>query len=270
MNGDPYLILVLGAVLASVAMFVLWLLQLRLKDASSVDVAWAFGVGALAVLYSVWGDGYGPRRLLAGALGATWAFRLGFYLLRDRVLKAQEEDGRYRMLRAQWGERAQVNFFMFYQVQALFVMAFALPFFVVSMNAHPALTGWDVLGVAVWVVAIGGEWTADRQLSGFRQNPENRGKVCRIGLWRYSRHPNYFFEWLHWWAYVPMGLFAPYGWMTILGPAFMLYLLFFMTGIPYTEKRALESRGEAYRRYQRETSVFVPWFSREVKHEGGH
>jgi steroid 5-alpha reductase family enzyme len=96
-------------------------------------------------------------------------------------------------------------------------------------------------------------------LQAFRSNSRNKGKVCRDGLWRYSRHPNYFFEWTHWWAYVLIGWQAPYGWATLFGPVIMLVFLFKVTGIPPTEENALRSRGDAYREYQRTTSVFFPW-----------
>ena len=118
------------------------------------------------------------------------------------------------------------------------------------------------LGLALGLLAIGGETLADRQLERFRLNPANRGKVCREGLWYYSRHPNYFFEWLYWWAFVLMGIGTSYGWWTLLGPLFMLLFLFKLTGIPYTEKQALASRGEAYRAYQKSTPMFFPWFPR--------
>jgi steroid 5-alpha reductase family enzyme len=121
---------------------------------------------------------------------------------------------------------------------------------------------WVGVGVAVWVVAVAGEWIADRQLARFRADPGSRGRVCRAGLWRYSRHPNYFFEWLHWWAYVPIGHAQP---LTFLGPAAMLLFLLRVTGIPYAERQALASRGEAYRAYQRATSAFLPWPPRGVE-----
>jgi steroid 5-alpha reductase family enzyme len=219
-------------------------------------------VGVLAVVFSVTGDGYLPRRVLIGAMGGIWAVRLFWHLLSDRVLRAREEDGRYKMLREKWGNRAPLNFFIFYQVQALFVIAFALPFFLASANPHPALTLWDFAGVGLWVAAVVGEGIADRQLARFRANPANRGKTCREGLWRFSRHPNYFFEWVHWWAYVLISATSPLWWASLFAPLFMLFLLFYVTGIPYTEKRALESRGDDYRDYQRTTSGFIPWFKK--------
>ena len=113
---------------------------------------------------------------------------------------------------------------------------------------------------------MGNTILADRRLAHFRGRPGNRGKTCREGWWHYSRHPNYFFEWLHWWSYMALAAGAPYGWVALLAPTAMFYLLFRVTGIPPTEAQALASRGDDYREYQRTTSVFFPWFP---KREGG-
>ena len=101
---------------------------------------------------------------------------------------------------------------------------------------------------------------SDWQLSQFKKNPENKGQTCQRGLWRYSRHPNYFFEWVHWWAYLPMAVGAAGWWAAVITPSVLLYFILYKTGIPPTEEQALASRGEEYRRYQRTTSAFVPWF----------
>ena len=247
-----------GFLMASVVMMVLWVIQKRTGDAGIVDVAWAAMIGVLALAFVWWFDGYQPRQWLVGGLGALWAFRLAFYLLVDRVLKAEEEDGRYQMLRESWGENTQRNMFFFYQAQAFFVIAFVTPIVLGQMNGVGELHLWDGLGLGMWLVAVVGEVIADGQLAKWRRQPENKGKTCRVGLWRYSRHPNYFFEWLHWWSYVLWSVGSDYFYLSFAGPAFMLFLLFRVTGIPYTEKRALASRGEDYRRYQEETSVFVP------------
>jgi steroid 5-alpha reductase family enzyme len=120
------------------------------------------------------------------------------------------------------------------------------------------------LAVFVWCVAIGGESLADTQLARWRREPSNRGRTCRKGLWKCSRHPNYFFEWIHWWTYVILGATAAHGWVTLLGPALMLMFLYRVTGIPYTEAQALKSRGEDYRQYQKTVSAFFPWFPRKA------
>jgi len=211
----------------------------------------------LGVAFAMTGAGYPPRRLLIGVMAGGWSLRLASYLL-VRVL-SMPEDGRYETMKRQWGAHAQRNLFAFFQVQALWSAMFAAPMLIAAGNAAAPLGWLDAAGAAVFVAALFGETTADRQLQAFRSRRANQGKVCRAGLWRYSRHPNYFFEWLHWWAYVFIGWQAPYGWATLCGPAAMLLFLFKVTGIPPTEANALRSRGDAYRDYQRTTSVFFPW-----------
>jgi steroid 5-alpha reductase family enzyme len=247
-----------GWLVLAVGLALLWLWQLRTRNATSVDVAWSAGLAVLAVGYAIFAEGDVSRRALVGVLAAVWASRLALYLLIDRVFKASEEDGRYRAMRAHWGARAQPYFFLFYQGQALVAVLFSLPI-LAAMQGGP-LDGWSILGAVLWLVAVGGETIADRQLAGFRTDPANRGQVCRVGLWRFSRHPNYFFEWVHWWTYVLVGRGA---WLTWLGPVLMLLFLFRLTGIPFTEQQALRSRGDRYREYQRTTSVFIPWFPRK-------
>ena len=253
--------LLLGLAAMSLMQLLLYLFQRARRDATIVDAGWAFGIGLLALFYAVVADGDPRRRLLLAVLAGLWSFRLTGHLMR-RVL-APEEDGRYRMLREKWGEKAQAYFAVFFQVQAGLSVLFSIPLLVVARNPQPAFTVWDGLGVLVWVVAVAGESTADAQLARFLADPANRGKTCDRGLWRYSRHPNYFFEWLHWWAYVFLAVGAPWSGMALAGPALMLLFLYKLTGIPYTEQRALASRGENYREYQRRTSAFIPWFPKE-------
>lgn len=255
-------VLIYSLLAAMTGMAALYWLQRRRGDAGVVDVGWAGGIGLVAVAIAYSGDGWEPRRLLLGLMGAAWAFRLTAYLVIDRLVRAGEEDGRYQMLRDQWGAKAQRYFFYLFQAQALLVVLFGLPFVAVAAKAHVGWTAWDVAGLLVWMVAVVGEWIADRQLAAFRSQAANRGRTCDRGLWRYSRHPNYFFEWIHWWAYAVMAVGSAIGWLAWVGPVLMLFLLYRVTGIPYTEKRALVSRGEDYRRYQRTTSAFIPWFPR--------
>ncbi len=239
----------------------LYLIQRARRDAGIVDAGWAFGLAVLALWYAWNGTGDPSRRLLVALLGGVWGLRLSAYLFLDRVLPPGE-DGRYQMLRERWGDRAQLWFFLFFQVQAFWSVLFSIPFLAVTSNASP-LGPWDILGTVIWLVAVGGESVADRQLARWRSRPENHGKTCREGLWRLSRHPNYFFEWIHWWAYVCLSIGTPWVWAALAGPVAMLLFLYKITGIPYTEARALASRGEDYARYQRSTSAFVPWFPRK-------
>jgi steroid 5-alpha reductase family enzyme len=123
-----------------------------------------------------------------------------------------------------------------------------------------ALPGLQNLGLGIWVIAFLGELTSDAQLARFKKDPKNKGRVCDVGLWRYSRHPNYFFEWLIWMSFATVASSAQWGYVGFVSPALILYFLLRVTGIPATEEQALRSKGEAYRKYQRTTSVFVPWF----------
>ena len=242
-------------------MTIVWMIQRRTRNAGVVDTAWAAAIGVQGVFFALTSNGDAGRRLVAGVLIAVWSLRLAVYL-RQRTL-GRPEEGRYATLRRNWGDRANARLFRFFQMQAVAAFAFALPIFLIAHNTVLLPSALDVIGVFVWCVGFAGIVIADHQLDRFRSKPSNHGKTCRSGLWRYSRHPNYFFEWLHWWAYVPLAYGAPYWWVSIAIPLALLYFILFVTGIPPTESQALASRGEDYRRYQRATSAFVPWFPRK-------
>lgn len=243
---------------ASALMAALWFVQRETRNAGVVDAGWAFAVGACAVAAAVALDGWVGRRLaIAGVMG-IWSARLALYLLRDRVI-GREEDGRYADLRRSWGQAADTWFFWFFQAQAVAALFFALPALLASRAPNQALAPLEIAALGLWVVAFAGELTADRQLEQFKADRANRGRTCRVGLWRLSRHPNYFFEWLMWVAYALFAAASPWGWLAFACPATMLYLLFRVTGIPATEAQALRTRGEDYRRYQQTTSAFFPW-----------
>jgi steroid 5-alpha reductase family enzyme len=247
-----------GWPVAAGVMGLLWLRQTRTKDATSVDIAWSALLGVLAVLYAVLADGDVSRRVLIAVMVASATWRLALHLYVDRA-RGGVEDGRYATLRKQWGASAQRNFFLFFQAQALLDVLLSLPFALACLSDAPL--GWlDGAGAALWIIGLVGEALADRQLAAFKKLPTSRGKTCRVGLWRYSRHPNYFFQWCLWIAYALLGLSAPFGALGFAAPLLMLGLILFVTGIPPTEAQALRSRGDDYREYQRTTSAFVPWF----------
>ena len=258
----PWIQIPIGYLVVCAAITVLWFIQRRTGNAGIVDAGWAASIGFLAVFFAATSEGYPPRRLLVALLAGIWALRLSFYIMKDRVLN-KPEDGRYRALRKKWGSSAGIRFFLFYQYQALFALFFALPMLVVSHNSYYFWNVWSALGVLIWIMSVGNTIVADLQLARFRANPANRGRTCRVGWWRYSRHPNYFFEWLHWWSYVALAAGSPYWWISLFALGMMLSLLLKVTGIPPAEAQALASRGEDYRDYQRTTSPFVPWFPLE-------
>ena len=246
----------MGWLAMALVMLALWFLQRRTGDAGIVDVAWGLGVGGLALYFCLFiGDGDAVRRAIILVVALVWSLRLSGYVL-WRVV-TMPEDGRYRALKEQWGREASWRMFRFYQFQALGAVLFALPMLIAAFN--PAPLSWvDYVGMVVGVLAIVGEMVADWQLSRFRSRPQNRGEVCQDGLWYYSRHPNYFFEWLHWWAYWLLAIGYPFGWLNLIFPVAMFFFITRVTGIPPTEQQALRSRGEKYRAYQQSTSAFFP------------
>jgi steroid 5-alpha reductase family enzyme len=137
-------------------------------------------------------------------------------------------------------------------------LVLSAPLLLASRNANPTLHPLEIAGVALRAVGLVGESIADRQLAAFRRDPANKGQVCDVGLWRYSRHPNYFFEWTIWVGYAAFALASPLGALALASPALMLHFLINVTGVRATEAQALRSKGEKYRRYQERTSMFVP------------
>ncbi|MGO4550734.1 DUF1295 domain-containing protein [Lysobacter sp. 2RAF19] len=239
-----------------------WARQRRTRNAGIVDVVWSFGVGGAAVLVAATGDGAILPRVLLAVLGGAWGLRLGGHLWRR--VRGEAEDGRYAQLRKRWGD-APWKWLALFQSQALLVALFALPFLAVAANPVASWNAWFVAGVATWLLAVAGEAIADRQLARFRARPDTRGTTCRDGLWRYSRHPNYFFEWVHWWAYVLLAIGSPIGWLAWCGPLVMYVFLRWISGIPFTEAQALRTRGVDYARYQRTTPMLFPWFPKEER-----
>ncbi len=260
---QPLVLAIVGWAMVAVLMTAIWLWHLRLRNVGVVDVGWTASVTALAGLYAFLGPGLALRRSVIAAMIAVWGTRLCVYLLRDRVL-GRPEDPRYADLRARASWAAAGSFFPFFQAQAILAVILSLPALLAAFNpsAHLSALEWSAAGL--WAVALAGEAIADRQLEAFKATTTSRGKTFQGGLWRYSRHPNYFFEWLVWVAYAIFALASPWGALALVCPAIMLYLLFRVTGIPATEAQALRSRGDDYRRYQQTTSAFVPWPPRRL------
>ncbi len=250
-------------VLAFVVMTIVWIASVRLTNAGIVDIAWSANFGLIAALYAVAAHGHPVRRSVAAGMMIVWSARLAFHLGRRVLGHIEIEDGRYAKLREDWGASANRRMFAFFQFQGVTNVVLSLPVLIACMNPRPGLAAIEIAGVIVWLIAVFGESTADAQLRKFRSRPENHGHVCTDGLWRYSRHPNYFFEWLVWIGYFLFALGSPYGWISFYCPLLMLWFLYKVTGIPATEEHSVKSKGEEYRRYQRTTSAFVPWFPKK-------
>lgn len=233
-----------------------WAWQLRTQNAGMVDPVWAFSLGVVALLYAWLGTGSTPARVLVGVGGALWGCRLGWHLWRRNAGKP--EDARYRKLREQWGTATPRKMFGFFQLQAAGSMLLAVAFAVPSYRADAPGMAAMLAAVVLWLISVAGEALADRQLRTFAADPAHHGQTCRAGLWRYSRHPNYFFECVHWLAYVPLAVGAPWAWLTLLPPVLMAWLLLKVSGIPMLEAHMRATRAD-YADYARTTSVLIPW-----------
>jgi len=247
----------------AVAMTIAWLIQRRTNNAGWVDVVWSFALGAAGVVYSLYPLQSGPwtiRQCLIALLVASWSLRLGLHIA-DRT-RHGAEDARYAQFRRGWGDAFQRRMFWFLQIQAAAAALLAVSMLLASRTPRPLSTS-DAIAVGLLALSIVGEATADRQLRIFRSDPANHTRVCDVGLWGWSRHPNYFFEWLGWVAYPlfaidPAGDY-PWGWFALSAPVFMYWLLVHVSGIPPLEQQMLRSRGDAFRSYQARVRAFIPF-----------
>lgn len=255
-------LVIYSLVACCVIMIAVWLWANKIKNAGVVDIFWSYNFPVIAIILLFLAPGFETRKQLICGMVMIAGIRLGTYILVRTVSHLHEEEGRYQQLRREWVPNPDRRFFWFFQMQAVSNVLLAIPFFVITMNTAPELSPLEYAGTALWLIGILGEATADSQLKNFKKDPANKGKVCSEGLWNYSRHPNYFFQWLMWMSYFVFALASPYGYLAVISPAIILYLLLKVTGIPMTEEQSIRSKGEAFKKYQQTTSAFVPWFKK--------
>lgn len=258
-------LLLLGLLVCATGMLVVWRVASRMDNYGIVDIAWSASFALLVAAYAAVSHPLPARALFVVFMVVTWSLRLAGYLYVRIMSHHPVEDARYQDLRRSWGAALERRMFWFFQAQGVAAAFFSLPFALALANPAPVIGPLEWAGAGLWAIGLLGESTADRQLARFKAEPKNKGRVCDVGLWRYSRHPNYFFEWVVWIGYALVAWPAPYGFLALACPAAMLYLLLSVTGIPATEAAAVARRGEAYREYQRTTSAFVPWFPRATR-----
>jgi steroid 5-alpha reductase family enzyme len=249
------------AVALAILMAGAWLVQQRTGNSGWVDTIWTFSLGLVGVSGALWpvaGASPNARQWLVAGLVAIWSLRLGVHIaVRTAGIT---DDPRYAAFASEWGADSPRRMFVFLQNQGLGSIPLVFAIFVAARFPGDALGLQDYLGALILLAGIAGEALADAQLKSFRANPANKGQVCDIGLWRWSRHPNYFFEWFGWLAYPVIALSPNYAWglATLLAPVFMYWILVYVTGIPPLEAQMLRSRGDRYRDYQSRTSRFFP------------
>ncbi len=238
------------------AFIAVWLRQMKTLNAGVIDPVWAASLGATAVLAAALGTGAPVNRVFVGIAGGLWGARLAIHLWQRQ--HGKPEDARYRQLRIAWGANASRRMLGFFLLQAAVCALLSVAFLVPAYQPAPAGGIRLACAAAVWLVALAGERAADRQLHRFAAASGGSRAVCRAGLWRYSRHPNYFFECLHWAAYPVLALDLHWGALTLAPPLLMVWLLLKVSGIPVLEAHLAATR-PAYRDYMRTTSALIPW-----------
>ena len=236
-------------------MLAAWVVSRKINYYSLVDVVWAYGIGFLTLIFASISNGELTKKSIAIILSLCWSIRLGTYLALRLKSHFPTEDSRYTGLKNKWGKYKFLVFFLF---KGFSQILFGLPFFFLTQDNNPSISSVTMIGVLLFAVGFIGESIADLQLKGFRTRPENKGKVCDIGFWKYSRHPNYFFEWIVWCGIAIAALPSPNGYWAILSPILMFLTLNFLTGVPAAEEQSLKSKGSLYIEYQKKTNRFFP------------
>ena len=248
---------------AVVAMMIIgWIISLKYRNVTIVDSLWGLGFVLIAWITFFLSDGYTGRKTLIAVLVTVWGVRLSLYLSRRNW--GAGEDSRYGEWRKNSGERFWVvSLFKVFLLQAIFLWFIALVLQYGQLSPTPNQFVWlDMLGVSIWLIGFFFEAVGDWQLARFKANPASKGRVMDQGLWAYTRHPNYFGEFLIWWGFFLIALSTPKGWLTVISPLIISAVLLKMTGVPLTENTIVKTR-PGYRSYINRTSAFVPWFSRK-------
>ena len=249
-------VLLINLVFVVGLMVCLWLISLPLRDVSIVDIFWGLGFVAIAWLSLLVSHVAAPHAWLIAGLTTIWGLRLACYLTWRKIGKP--EDYRYEALRRQFGDRFWlVSLFLVFGLQGVLMWVVSLPLQLAPFGTG-GLNYLDAIGAAVWAVGFTFESVGDYQLARFKANPANRGQACDRGLWRYTRHPNYFGDFLVWWGLYLIALAAATPWWTIISPLVMSYLLTRVSGVALLEK-SLKERTPGYREYIERTSAFFPW-----------
>ncbi len=258
-------LILLAALGLAIVMAIAWAVERATGNAGWADVFWTIGTGLAGIAFAICPAVFSslvptPRQIVLAGVVMLWAGRLSLHIAM-RVSKGHE-DARYTALRGRWGDAFPIRFFAFMEIQAVCGLILALTVLVSALNPAPGLRAQDFLGLIIFFVGLGGESVADSQLRRFAADSDRRGGICMDGLWAWSRHPNYFFEWLVWLAYpcfaINLDGHYPWGWLSLLGPCFSYYLLAHVSGVPPLEEHLLRSRGDAYRAYQKRTNAFFP------------
>lgn len=236
----------------------LWfLLSLAKKRNDVADVAWGLGFVLITWVSFFLSGEAGARGILVGALVTIWGLRLAWHIHSRN--QGQAEDYRYLAWRKQWGNWFYLrSYFQVYILQGVFLFVIVLPVLLINKSAGSGLALTDVFGLLIWLFGFYFEVVGDAQLSRFIKSPGNKGKIMQDGLWAYTRHPNYFGEVTQWWGIWLIACGIPSGWLSIIGPITITFLILKVSGVPLLEEKM--SKNPNFAEYKKRTSVFIPWF----------
>jgi len=251
----------LVAVFIFLFMTVVFCLALIKKDNSIVDIAWGLGFIGVTILTFFLKEGWTTRHILVSGLVLIWGTRLAIHIvIRNR---GRGEDFRYAKWRHDWGRWFILrSYFQIFMLQGAFLFIIALPIMLVNFSGREDLTAIDFLGIGVWCIGFFFEAVGDYQLRQFKKRPENNGKIITTGLWRYTRHPNYFGEVVLWWGIFLLALSVKNGWIAVLSPLLLSFLILRVSGVTMLEKKY--SGNAEFEAYAKRTNAFFPWFPKKV------
>lgn len=258
-----FLMMGVGLTATCLLMLVVWIVSRVIDNAGIVDIAWALGFTLAAVVYALIGHATNVRQWTVIIMVLLWSLRLAWHLALRFKRWYPKEDPRYAALKEKMGKDADRKMLIVFLWQATMLTLMSAPLAVAIADRRSDFSFLQFFGIGVWLIALCGEALADYQLTTFTSEPANQGRTCQQGLWYYSRHPNYFFEWLGSVAFFLYASSSPYGIWTIICPLIFLHLLINISGVKPSEEQSLQSRSD-YAYYKKRTSVFVPWFRRNI------
>lgn len=253
-------LLIQSAIVVFIYFFIFFIVAQVIKNNSIVDMGWGAGFVLLALYNLIVSGAVVERNMIITVLVAIWGLRLAYYIVRRNWGKP--EDFRYAKWRREWGRWLVPRaFFQVFMLQGVMMLIIGYPIILVNASPQPGLNFSDYLGVLVWVAGFFFESVGDKQMAEFKKDPANKGQIIKTGLWKYSRHPNYFGEAMMWWGIFLLALSVPLGWSGIISPLTITVLLLFVSGVPMLEKKYKDN--PEFLEYAKVTSKFFPWFPKK-------
>ncbi len=254
-------LLLQSVVIVFIYFFLFFLLAQFIRNNSIVDMGWGAGFVLVVLATLIIQGAYMERNLLLFLLITIWGGRLTYYIVRRNWGKP--EDFRYAKWRRKWGRWVVPRaFFQVFMLQGFLMLVIGYPIILVNANPQPGLNLLDYLGLLVWLVGFYFESVGDKQMAEFKKEPANKGRIINVGLWKYSRHPNYFGEATMWWGIFLLSLSVPLGWSAIISPLAITLLLLYVSGVPMLEKKYKDN--PEFQEYAKVTSKFFPWFPKKT------